>query len=261
MSARFQQPLLAFLAIIHVATAATVTLTESPAYASQRSCAIYCWYAGFSVDGGPDQLASELDCPVDPIENDCFCRPDLQASADSYLKSCVSGVCDGNTVDVNSAVSIYDSYCTSAGYLRAEETAPAQTSSGTQQPPATVTVTALRTVTVSSGQQSLRSPTSLTTGTPTSPTSDDTLSSSSNSADSQNDSGLETGELVGIIVGILGFIATSIGVWFSYRMLKNKRAGQGNGAFMVPPHPHPIQPVTHTAKYPVMAQDNYFGYR
>lgn len=131
MSSRAPSKLFLAFILIHLATAATVTLTESPAYASQRSCAIYCFYTGFSSSGGPDELSSHLDCAVDPIENDCFCRPDLQAQADSYLRSCVGDSCDKNTVDINSAVSIYDSYCTSAGYLRAEETAPAQTTSGT----------------------------------------------------------------------------------------------------------------------------------
>ena len=157
MSSRIQSEIFYVLILIHLTRAATVTLTESPAYASQRSCAFYCWYSGFSSEGGPDQLAQQLDCTVDPIENDCLCRPDLQGPADSYLRSCISNVCSKNTVDINSAVSIYDNYCTSAGYFRAEETAPAQTT-GTQNPTATVTVTALRTVTVSSGQDALRSP-------------------------------------------------------------------------------------------------------
>lgn len=36
-------------------------------------------------------------------------------------------------------------------------------------------------------------------------------------------SGLATGEMIGIIVGVLGFVATSIGVCVSCRQLKQKR--------------------------------------
>lgn len=111
--------------------AATVTLTNLPAYQSQRSCATQCFYSGFSSGGGPDRLANQLDCSVDPIENDCFCRPDLQDDADALIQSCVYDLCSRNTIDVSSAVSIYDGYCTAAGFNRAVETTAARGSSGT----------------------------------------------------------------------------------------------------------------------------------
>lgn len=53
--------------------------------------------------------------------------------------------------------------------------------------------------------------------------SDKDSSSSSgfgNGEGDDDDDDLDTKELVGIIVGILGFIATAVGAWFSYKALK-----------------------------------------
>lgn len=130
MSTRVWTPFLLIFALAHAVFAATVTLTNLPAYQSQRSCAKQCFYIGFSSGGGPDRLADHLDCAVDPIENDCFCRADLQDDADAFVQSCVYDYCSKNTIDVSSAVSIYDSYCTAAGFNRAVETTAAQGNSG-----------------------------------------------------------------------------------------------------------------------------------
>jgi hypothetical protein len=70
--------------------------------------------------------------------------------------SCVSNGCNKATIDINSAVSIYDGYCTSAGYHRASVTTPA-TTTGMQGSPSTVTVTAVATVTVSSAKRQVSS--------------------------------------------------------------------------------------------------------
>ncbi|KAH8810876.1 hypothetical protein F5884DRAFT_897410 [Xylogone sp. PMI_703] len=149
--------LLLFLLLLHQASCATVTLTDLPAYQSQRPCAIDCFYYGFSSKGGPDGIAENIGCNVDPIMNECLCRPDLQAQADAYLSNCVRSKCDQNSLDVNSAVTIYDDYCTSAGYYRVTD-APATSTSGTQASPTTVTVTVMQTVSVSSAERRLRSP-------------------------------------------------------------------------------------------------------
>jgi len=73
---------------------------------------------GSSVKGGADFLADRIGCAVDPIENECICRSDLQQTADSFLRKCVSDNCDANAIDVSRAVRIYDDYCTSNGYTR-----------------------------------------------------------------------------------------------------------------------------------------------
>lgn len=144
-----------FLVLLHLAASETVTLTDAPAYESQRPCAKDCFYLG--AYKGPDQLAENIGCDIEDIQNECLCRPDLQAEADAYLKSCVNSGCSKNTLDINSAVSIYDEYCTGAGFQRATNL-PATTTSGTDDSPSTVTVTMMATMTVSSAQKRLTSP-------------------------------------------------------------------------------------------------------
>lgn len=144
--------ILLHLTLLHHASSATVSLTDVPAYSSQRPCALGCFNG--NLWPGPDSLASAIDCPSG-YGNDCFCRADLQTSADSYLLSCAVKTCSGNTIDVDSATSIYDTYCTSAGYNRVDAAA---TTTGEAYPVATVTVTAIQTVFVSSGERVLRRP-------------------------------------------------------------------------------------------------------
>lgn len=134
-----------------VIPAATVTLTNSPAYASQRPCAKSCFYIGFSVDGGPDGLADDIGCSTDPIVNECFCRGDLQNEAINTLQSCVSKNCDSKDTDIQAALGIYENYCTSNGYTRDAIPTPTD-SSGTAPAGATVTVT----VTATAGAGRLR---------------------------------------------------------------------------------------------------------
>mgnify|MGYP001170562984 CR=1 FL=1 len=100
-------------------------------------------------------LANEIGCDPSPATEECICRPDLQAAGDSYLTQCVYKRCDQNDLDTNSAVSIYDSYCTAAGFMR--ENTPAPTISGTDLFP-TVIVTSIRTVYISSTVVLLGSP-------------------------------------------------------------------------------------------------------
>ncbi|KEF61983.1 uncharacterized protein A1O9_03555 [Exophiala aquamarina CBS 119918] len=230
-------PILALALVQHI-SAVTVTLTNLPAYQSQRSCATQCFYVGFASGGGPDRLADALDCAVDPIENDCFCRADLQDDADAFIQSCVYEYCSRNTIDVSSAVSIYDSYCTAAGFNRAVETTATQGNSGTAS--------------------------SKTNGPlQTNPPPPASTSSTSSSSSNKSTPFLSTSELVGIIVGVCGFIATSIGVWFSYRMLKNKRAVSVHGSpsyiARAPSQHVPMGPVAY--KHPFESQNIYHGYR
>ncbi|KAF9885256.1 hypothetical protein FE257_000616 [Aspergillus nanangensis] len=148
--------LLLFLLSATPLSATTVTLTNQPAYAAQRPCATDCFYEGFSVDGGPDRLANQIGCDTDPIENECFCRPDMQQDAINNLQSCVNSACDSKTRDLDSALSVYNDYCTKNGYTREAITTP--TSGTTTTSPATVTVT----VTVTAGARRLQPPFRLT---------------------------------------------------------------------------------------------------
>lgn len=143
--------LVAPLAVLDLtANAASVSIMDSdPRFYSQRPCATDCFYFGAAVERSPDELAREIGCDVDPIENACFCREDLQNQADAYLSKCVNSRCAKKTLDIETARSIYSDYCTSNGYTRVQETEPP---SGTQ-PVATVTVTVVHTSYISSGER------------------------------------------------------------------------------------------------------------
>lgn len=135
--------LLSLLLAPFAATDATVSLGGQSGYSSQRSCAGDC-FTGFLNPAGW-AIATLLSCQTSPIYNDCMCRQDLQGSATSFLSSCVSSRCDGDPLDISSAVSIYTAYCTGAGYVQAGVTA-APSSQGAYtvfvtEATATVTVT------------------------------------------------------------------------------------------------------------------------
>ncbi|KAI1171533.1 hypothetical protein F4777DRAFT_565114 [Nemania sp. FL0916] len=196
---------IAILSSLHLASSEIVSITRLPAYASQRPCAKLCWSGGIFTAAGV--LANAIGCDSGPPENECVCRLDLQDDADGYLSSCVSNECDANTLDINSAVSIYDTYCTAAGYI---QSTPATTTSDTS---------------TSAG------PSETQTSGPTGPTS----SNSGNAGGGSNGGGgggnaLGTGDIVGIVIGVLGFIATAISTWFAYKAVKNKKSRRD------PPH-------------------------
>jgi hypothetical protein len=135
---------------VALATSGTVSLEGSPAFASQRPCVRNDCF-GADTLGNPYLVASKIGCDTNSVENECFCRPDLQAGATSYLSSCVYSACDQMTLDVNSAVKIYTDYCTSNGFTTTapNSSSSSPTTSGTQYySQATVTVTVVQTVSV-----------------------------------------------------------------------------------------------------------------
>lgn len=144
------------LLLLHSAVAfEPATLTQAPQFAMQRPCARDCFTFGYYV--GPDKLASVIGCDFRNPDNACVCRLDLQPDANAYLRSCVDRECRSNTLDTNSATSLYDEYCTGAGFIRQNT---ATTTAGTDDDPSspTVTVTVTATITVSSAQRRVRSP-------------------------------------------------------------------------------------------------------
>ncbi|EGD92157.2 hypothetical protein H112_00231 [Trichophyton rubrum D6] len=89
-----------------------VSIDQTEGYGSQRECAQnLCFEGSF----GSNRIDSVLGCPSPPMD-DCFCRLDLQASATSFLSSCVNKQCESNTIDLTQAINIYTGYCASAGY-------------------------------------------------------------------------------------------------------------------------------------------------
>lgn len=145
--------LVTLLLLLRLAVSEPATITNAPVYSSQRPCAQDCFVYGYYT--GPDKLASAIGCEYHNPQNECFCRLDLQPNAEAYLRSCVDDGCNLNTLDTNSALSIYDAYCTGAGYIRKT---PTTTTAGTDAICSTVTATVTATVTDSSARRRLRSP-------------------------------------------------------------------------------------------------------
>ncbi|KAH2554611.1 hypothetical protein KXW97_003436 [Aspergillus fumigatus] len=163
-------------------------------------------------------LADRIGCEVDPIGNECICRLDLQQTADSFLRRCVSDNCGSHAFDVSSAVSIYVEYCTSNGYTRATSTTQTTgtTSSGTPIASAAVTVNVMHGAGVWGTTSAAGGPwTNATAATSTSEKASDWTTESTRQEGDKTVEGdgskLKVGEIVGIVVGILGLIATALG--------------------------------------------------
>jgi len=166
-------------------------------------------------------LANEIGCDPSPATEECICRPDLQAAGDSYLTQCVYKRCDQNDLDTNSAVSIYDSYCTAAGFMR--ENTPAPTISVQSDSPVPSTSDLWKSTLDSRITQNSTSTSSNNNPTAVS-TSESAPPGTSPASSRSNDKGnLGTGEMIGIIVAVVGVMATAIGVWISYRAFNKAR--------------------------------------
>jgi hypothetical protein len=129
-------------AAVQAQSIGTQSIASDAAWQAMDPCArtyFQTWVAGCWAP----QLDGILGCDSNYClyaSNECYCRADHQPVAVSYLNSCVSKSCTvGNAqIDINSAVTVYDGYCTSNGYsATAPATTPAQT---TQGPIATTTV-------------------------------------------------------------------------------------------------------------------------
>ncbi|KAI0972792.1 hypothetical protein F4678DRAFT_429374 [Xylaria arbuscula] len=222
--------------LLRLVAAESVTINQAPAYSSQRPCAQNCFGGGIYTVAGA--VAYNIGCDYHNPQNECVCRPDLQNNADAYIQSCVDNECSENSLDVNSAISIYDAYCTGAGFIRntpatTTSDSPTSSSSSKSQPQQTLYTSRTSSLESSNSVEDTTSPTSLSKTQAPAPT--DSTSSVSDNGDHNDGSnnngsgsngggnGLDTGGIIGIVVGILGFVATAIGTWFTYKSIKNKK--------------------------------------
>jgi len=93
---------------LNPAQATNVSIEQTLPYQTGRPCAIGC----LSRSDGND-VRSWIGCGTTNGfgQNECYCRADLQEEAHRYLTKCVVDRCSSNTVDINSVVSMYTSYC------------------------------------------------------------------------------------------------------------------------------------------------------
>lgn len=152
----FKLPLRSYITLLILASFVSadgiVSLNSLPAFTSQRTCAQSCFYSS-----SYNNVGVYLAC-APPVLDSCMCRTDLISIALDYISNCVYYDCTRNSVDINSALSIYSSYCAKANSPASNNatTTPAnistpvvETSGGSPITP-TLTATIINTHTISS---------------------------------------------------------------------------------------------------------------
>lgn len=127
------------------------TIYSLDIFSSQKPCAQSCFWRNFlgcQIDG----VASKIGCQYNycnqntdlvGAQNFCYCRTDLQPAAEAYITSCVKSACTvgDSSIDISSAGSIYEYYCSSKGF---PINVPATTTQEGTQATTTVYVTVYR---------------------------------------------------------------------------------------------------------------------
>jgi hypothetical protein len=186
----------------------TVTITDFTSYYDLRPCAAQsCIELELGSIVLEYYLASAIGCDTEIApENNCFCRSDLINSGATWLSSCVSSSCSGDTNDATSATSIYLAYCAQAGYVPAS--APVETT--------------LATIATATNNNAATGAT-LPGATGAAPTSEPT--STSGSADSSNGGGSSSGGLspgIDTAIAIASLVVAILTLWVGWRSYKRK---------------------------------------
>lgn len=196
-----------------------IDFTTYSSYKSFRACLkkIFAPYESFGLT-----VPGEL---VGCITNECLCQPQVIASNLPMLYSTASRECS-NTNDAMSATQILDGYCSDAGYTAREGEVAAKTTGAGTKPKATAAVTTATeevTKTLAGG--------AVVTETTVVVTEGEAAPASGGSSPTNNDKNndLSVGSIVGIVVGVLGFIATSVGVYFGYKQYRNSHPAPAAG--------------------------------
>lgn len=195
-----------------------IDFTTYSTYKSFRAClkTIFAPYESFGLT-----VPGEL---VGCITNECLCQPANIESNLPMLYSTASKAC-GNTNDATSATQILDGYCSDAGYTAREGEVAKTTGAGTKSKatPAVTTATEEVTKTLAGG--------AVVTETTVVVTEGEAAPASGGSSPTNNDKNndLSVGSIVGIVVGVLGFIATSVGVYFGYKQYRNSHPAPSSG--------------------------------
>jgi hypothetical protein len=150
--------LLFYLTLIRAQETLPQTIFSLDIFSSQKPCAQACFTTGIIGGCFGDIVGDALGCVNDNscgqgsrglAPNDCYCRTDLQSVAESFLTSCVKNACTvgDSSIDISSAGSIYDLYCSSQGF---PTNGAATTTEESSQATTTVYVTVYRSSATSS---------------------------------------------------------------------------------------------------------------
>jgi hypothetical protein len=90
------------------------TIFNTPNYTQQQTCLQNC-FMNYGDNGS--KLPGYLGCAWDGSKflDACVCRADLAQLASAFLTKCVSSACSLYPADVPSAISLYNSYCSTPG--------------------------------------------------------------------------------------------------------------------------------------------------
>ncbi|KAF2467691.1 uncharacterized protein BDR25DRAFT_266686 [Lindgomyces ingoldianus] len=134
--------------IASVLSAQSNSIVQQTAYNEQRGCIKSCLW-GSPPNG---DLSVQLGCSS-PWVNECYCRADAPPRASKILSACISTACTdvvSPTIDVSSAISVYNGYCAKAMSFPATNAAEPTVPGGGS----VTTVISVATVTAASGSQS-----------------------------------------------------------------------------------------------------------
>jgi hypothetical protein len=189
----------------------TVSIFSRDDFKVLRPCANYCLYGGGDVAPGAG-------CGS-PYYNQCWCSSNIAPSATSHISTCITNRCTDD-FDISTAVAIYYSYCSEAGYPIAFQAltsiaAPLSTIvQTTSETPAILTNSPAGTTnSLSPSLRTVSYPTSTSTSMP--PVSASTGSASGGGSRS----GLSSGELAGIIIGVFAILVGLAALWYQRKAL------------------------------------------
>ncbi|ORY12633.1 hypothetical protein BCR34DRAFT_290643 [Clohesyomyces aquaticus] len=115
----------------------TASIQKDPGYLLQKDCVKSCIFNGWGVK----DLMPGIGCSS-PFANECLCRADQESPASKYLTTCVNSSCGTSaTADLVRAVSVYDGYCSGAGYPHANGQAQTTPPNSNPQAPTATKVT------------------------------------------------------------------------------------------------------------------------
>ncbi|KAF2261934.1 hypothetical protein CC78DRAFT_431451, partial [Lojkania enalia] len=89
-----------------------VSILEVESFTLLQNCA-QCYFLESSTVSG-FTLRQEISCCQNPLES-CFYRADLQPEAHTYFPKGVYSKCLENSINISSAVDVYDGYCATTG--------------------------------------------------------------------------------------------------------------------------------------------------
>jgi hypothetical protein len=177
-------------------------------FTAQPSCLQQCFLNTISPVIAND-LPDYLSCSMsnNQYQSACICADANFLSASAFLDICVYEGCQSQ-LEVSSAISLFNGYCTRGGVVLNTE-------------PAAVDAT------TTTGNTS---PATATANSPTSSSSDSSNSSSSSNSNSNSDttsntqsnssSVLSTSDKIGIGIGVVGAVAGIAGAYFAYKQLQ-----------------------------------------